>query len=64
MLVTVFLFLAQLPFGSRNPDDNKPVDMSDPFEVIVFIVLPILIVILYFLWRRDKKKREEEKNQN
>ena len=57
MLALRFIQLLQLPFGSRNPDDNKPVDMSDPFEVIVFIVLPIIIVILYFLWRRDKKKR-------
>ncbi len=48
----------QLPIGTPNPDDNKPVDLSDPFEVIVFIVLPVLVVIFYILWKRQKNKKK------
>ncbi|QQY81468.1 adenylosuccinate synthetase [Tamlana sp. s12] len=46
----------QLPIGTPNPDDNQPLDLSDPFEVIVFIILPIVIAILYFLWRKQNQK--------
>ena len=47
----------QLPIGTPNPDDNQPVDLSDPFEVIMVIILPILVVIFYFLWKRQKNKK-------
>ncbi|WP_194767505.1 adenylosuccinate synthetase [Tamlana sp. I1] len=53
------LLVLQLPMGTPNPDDNKPLDLSDPFEVIVFIVLPVIIVILYFLWRKQKQKNKK-----
>lgn len=48
----------QLPIGTPNPDDNTPIDFSDPFEVIVFIVLPILAVIFYLLWKRQKNNKK------
>ncbi len=48
--------LLQLPIGTPNPDDNSPLDLTDPFEIIVFIVLPILMIVFYILWRRMKKK--------
>lgn len=57
MLHTLIIFLLQLPFGTRNPDDNNPIDLSSPFDVIVYIILPILMIVFYILWRRDKKKR-------
>lgn len=47
----------QLPLGTRNPDDNSPIDFTSPFEVIVYIILPILIAIFYIIWRRQKKQR-------
>ncbi|WP_405604892.1 adenylosuccinate synthetase [Polaribacter sp. Asnod1-A03] len=48
----------QLPMGTPNPDDNKPLDTSDPFEVIVFMVLPVVVIILYFLWKKQKNKKK------
>lgn len=56
MLYTIFTF--QLPIGTPNPDDNTPLDFSDPFEVIVFIVLPILAIIFYVLWKRQKNNKK------
>ena len=48
----------QLPIGTPNPDENTPLDLSDPFDVIVFIVLPIVAVILYLLWKRQKNNKK------
>lgn len=50
------LLVFQLPIGTPNPDDNQPLNVSDPFEVIVFIILPILMVLFYMFWRRQKNK--------
>ncbi|MFH4967549.1 adenylosuccinate synthetase [Gaetbulibacter sp. M240] len=52
-------FLFQLPPGTRNPGDNTPIDFSNPIEVLVYIILPILIVVFYMLWRKKKKKEKE-----
>ncbi|GAL61784.1 hypothetical protein JCM19300_1607 [Algibacter lectus] len=43
--------------GTPNPDDNQPLDLSDPFELIVFIVLPVLAVFFYILWRKKRKDK-------
>ncbi|WP_439129305.1 adenylosuccinate synthetase [Polaribacter sp.] len=48
----------QLPIGTPNPDDNKPLDLSDPFEFIVFIIVPIVVFILYLLWKRKKNNNK------
>ncbi|MCM4153738.1 adenylosuccinate synthetase [Arenibacter sp. N53] len=56
MLNKVYLLLLQLPIGTRNPDDNDPIDLTNTFDVIVYIILPVLMVIFYFLWRKKKKK--------
>lgn len=60
MLHIFYSILLQLPPGTRNPDDNTPLDLSSPFDVIVFIVLPILMIVFYFYWRNKKKKEEED----
>ncbi|WP_178988525.1 adenylosuccinate synthetase [Winogradskyella schleiferi] len=59
MLSIYRLLLTQTPKGTPNPGESKPIDFSDPFEVIVFIILPILIIAFYFLWR--KKNRGKNK---
>ncbi len=59
MLSKLYPLLLQLPIGSQNPDDNNPIDLTSPFDVIVYIVLPILMIIFYILWRKRKKKDKE-----
>ncbi|MEZ4802577.1 MAG: adenylosuccinate synthetase [Gelidibacter sp.] len=54
------LTLLQLPPGTQNPDDNGPIDFSSAFDVIVFIVLPILLLVFYFYWRRKQRKRDRD----
>ncbi len=40
-----------------NNSNNAPINLSDPADVIIFIILPVICVILYFIWRHNKKKR-------
>jgi membrane protein DedA with SNARE-associated domain len=58
MLNKLYILLLQLPIGSRDPDDT-PIDFTSPFDVIVFIVLPVLMIIFYILWRRRKKSDKD-----
>lgn len=68
--ITTFLMLLALPFLSNaqiptevpKPQDNSPLDFSDPFEIIMFFILPIVFVVLFFVWRSKKKRDAEEKN--
>ena len=56
ILLLAYTFnMIQLPPGTRNPDDNEPVDLSDPFDLIVFVILPILMVALYIYWKKKRK---------
>lgn len=37
--------------------NNAPINLSDPVDLIIFIILPVIFIILYFIWRNNKKKR-------
>lgn len=54
-MILLHTILTQVPTGTPNPGDGTILDFSDPFEVIVYIVLPVLLVGFYFLYRRKKK---------
>ena len=59
MLNKLYPLLMQLPIGTPSPDTNTPIDLTKPFDLIVFIILPILVIIFYILWRRKKKQDKE-----
>lgn len=61
LLFTTFLY-AQKPTHSPNPQDNTPIDFNNLFDVIVFIVLPILMFVFYIMWRKQVKKNRDNKN--
>ncbi|MFO7672133.1 MAG: adenylosuccinate synthetase [Lutibacter sp.] len=50
------LIYGQRPTHSQNPQDNTPIDLNNLFDVIAFIVLPIVVIIFYFLWRKQVRK--------
>lgn len=64
MLNILYSLPLQLPFGTRNPQDNKPIDFSSAFDVIVFIILPILMVAFYFYWRKTQKRDKDEQHRD
>ena len=39
MLNTLYTLLLQLPIGTRNPDDNSPIDLTSAFDVMVLLHL-------------------------
>lgn len=71
MLYATSIF-AQKATEANRPQDT-PVDFSDPVNIVLFIVLPIIVIILYFIWRKHKKrdiqkameaKKNMERNEN
>ncbi|MEM7187760.1 MAG: adenylosuccinate synthetase [Bacteroidota bacterium] len=54
----------QLPTEVPNPDNNTPLDMNNPFEIIVYIVIPIVLLVLYFFLRKKRYKNEEGDKSN
>lgn len=58
MFIKLYPLLLQLPIGTPNPDNNNPIDLTRPFDVIVYIILPILVIIFYILWRRKKRNND------
>ena len=52
---------AQIPTEVPKPQDNSPINLTDPFELIVFVILPVLFIIFFFVWR-GRKKIETENN--
>lgn len=50
----------QIPSELPHPDDNSPLDLSNPADIIIYIILPVVAFGLFFIWRW-KRKREAEK---
>jgi len=60
-MLFILQLLLQIPEGVPHPDQNEPLLLQTPFDYILYVGLPILILIgAYFLWRRKKKREEEQ----
>lgn len=42
--------------------DNDPVDFSNPLNILLYIVFPIVLAVFYFWWLKHQRK-ERENNQ-
>lgn len=49
---------SQIPTEVPKPQDNTPVDFSDPVNILFFIILPVVVVIFVIIWRNKKRKDE------
>lgn len=56
--LTQFEMYSQIPTDVPKPQDNSPVDFSDPVNIILFIVLPLLAVVFVLIWRNKLRKDE------
>jgi uncharacterized membrane protein YhdT len=65
LLLTTAIF-AQQPTHVPGPQTNSPIDLNNWFDIIVFIILPLVMIIFYFMWRRQVKmdKEAEKRNKN
>jgi uncharacterized membrane protein len=44
--------------------DDVPVDFSNPWNIVLYIVFPLLLVIFYLYWSKTKRKEREENRKN
>jgi hypothetical protein len=63
-VTSIFHFLVaksglQIPKEVPHPDTNSPLDINNPADIIIYIVLPLVVIILYFLWRKKNRKKKE-----
>ncbi|PHR12671.1 MAG: adenylosuccinate synthetase [Aequorivita sp.] len=49
---------AQKPTEVPKPSE-KPIDLSNPADIIIYIVLPLCVVLLFFVWRGKRKNRKK-----
>lgn len=64
-LLSTILVHGQIPTEVPKPQDNKPVDFTDPVEIVVFILLPLIMIVLFIIWSKKKRRDaadSEEKN--
>lgn len=45
----------QIPTNAPHPDTNEPLDVSNPFELIVYVIIPVVLLLFYFLLRKRNK---------
>ena len=49
---------SQKPTQVPKPSD-KPIDLSNPADLIIYIILPLCVILLFFMyWRRRKNPKE------
>lgn len=48
---------SQKPTDVPNPS-NDSIDLSNPADIIIYIVLPLCAVLFYFIWREKRNKKE------
>lgn len=56
--------LIQIPTDVPHPDNNTPVDLSSTFEVILYIVAPILLFIVYIYLRKKSRSTGSKDKMN
>ncbi len=50
---------SQIPTDVPNPQNNPPVDFSQPANIVIFIVLPVVILIFAIIWYNKKRKDKQ-----
>ncbi len=56
-LILLSLASAQIPKDVPHPVTNTKLDLSNPADLIIYIILPVILIILYFIWRRKKNAK-------
>lgn len=54
----------QIPREVPHPDNNTPLDVTNPFELIVYIIIPIVMIVFYFFLRKKSKANRKNKEEN
>ena len=54
----------QIPTGVPSADTNTPIDLNNPFDVLVYIVAPVALIILYLYLRKRNRNVNDEEDSN
>lgn len=55
--------VAQQPTHSAG-SKNEAVDLTNWFDIVIFILFPIIIIAVYLAWRKKVSDEKKEKNKN
>jgi len=47
---------SQKPTEVPKPSE-KPIDLANPADIIIYIVLPLCAILFFFIWREKKKRK-------
>ncbi|PHR90418.1 MAG: hypothetical protein COA80_16320 [Leeuwenhoekiella sp.] len=58
MISNFILTIMQVPppRGSQNADYNLPKNVKDPFDLAVFVILPLVLIVGYIIWRTKRRE--------
>lgn len=48
---------AQKPTEVPKPSEG-PIDLSNPADLIIYIIIPIVFILLIFVWRKKQKQKK------
>jgi hypothetical protein len=51
--------LFQIPREVPHPDNNSPLDFSNPADIIIYLILPAVFLILYLVVRKKRAQKEK-----
>lgn len=62
---SVILILLVVKSLAQSPDFYPPTVPEQieitPFNVVLYLIVPLLIILAYFLYRNSQKKKQQEK---
>ena len=58
-ILNTLIALVQIPREVPHPDNNTPLDLSDPADIIIYIAVPLIFLFLYLVMRKKRSKKEE-----
>jgi hypothetical protein len=50
--------IAQKPTDVPKPTE-QPIDLTNPADIIIYIILPLCVIMLVFIWRRSKNSKNK-----
>lgn len=62
-ILTIFIFIglsevmAQIPYSVPKPANNTPIDLSNPADLIIYVILPIVALIFAIIAWQYRKNR-------
>ncbi|MCG2418691.1 adenylosuccinate synthetase [Aequorivita sp. F47161] len=63
ILLSFFLLIGNLIFAQKPTEvpkpSEEPIDLTNPADIIIYIVLPACAVLLYFIYRNSRKKKNK-----